>query len=196
VPCPDAADTECATAELGHARQLELTFAAEQDEQDEAREQGDMPQPRKPWAWLLRHVFQADLEHCPRCNGDMRWVHAATTSKDITRLPRAQAGGRWSLAIAPEPSSPCPGAGVAGRRTSAWGSRHDVRGPLFSVRLPLALRVWRGLRARGPGRAAARFTGELALEKQSATTWSIVRARTIRRSERRRSPGHAAADVG
>src|SRR5262249_3921490 len=42
--------------------------------------------PRKPWAWLLTHVFQADLQTCPRCAGPMRWVEAATTPRAIARL--------------------------------------------------------------------------------------------------------------
>jgi len=57
-----------ALGDLGQGRQLELLFAPEQDEPAEARDD-DTPRPRKPWAWLLRHVFQADFEHCPRCNG-------------------------------------------------------------------------------------------------------------------------------
>ena len=28
------------------------------------------PEPRrKPWAWLLRHVFEIDVTNCPRCGG-------------------------------------------------------------------------------------------------------------------------------
>jgi hypothetical protein len=29
--------------------------------------------------WLIGHVFLADVEHCSRCGGPMRWVEAATT---------------------------------------------------------------------------------------------------------------------
>ena len=28
---------------------------------------------RKPWAWLLRHVFAIDVTVCPKCAGTMRW---------------------------------------------------------------------------------------------------------------------------
>ncbi|HEX4034210.1 MAG TPA: transposase, partial [Solirubrobacteraceae bacterium] len=28
---------------------------------------------RNRWAWLLGHVFRADLETCERCGGPMRW---------------------------------------------------------------------------------------------------------------------------
>jgi Putative transposase/Transposase zinc-binding domain len=41
---------------------------------------------RKRWAWLLRHVFAADLEHCPKCSGPMRWSTIATKTSDIARL--------------------------------------------------------------------------------------------------------------
>ena len=41
---------------------------------------------RKPWAWLLRHVFQKDLETCERCGGRMRWKEVATTPDAIARL--------------------------------------------------------------------------------------------------------------
>ena len=41
---------------------------------------------RKPWAWLLRHVFGEDLQSCPHCQGPMRWLEAATTPDAIARL--------------------------------------------------------------------------------------------------------------
>jgi hypothetical protein len=46
----------------------------------------DAPAPRKRWAWLLAHVFAADVETCPRCSGPMRWVEVANTRAQITRL--------------------------------------------------------------------------------------------------------------
>jgi hypothetical protein len=33
---------------------------------------------RHRWSWLLAHTFRADLEHCPRCGGPMRWAQVAT----------------------------------------------------------------------------------------------------------------------
>jgi hypothetical protein len=84
VPCPDAADADCATGNAAQGGQLELVFSEGPDAEE--RDDDDARPSRKPWAWLLRHVFQADLEHCPRCNGAMRWVHAATAPKDIARL--------------------------------------------------------------------------------------------------------------
>jgi hypothetical protein len=48
--------------------QLELGLDENKDEP---------PSRRKRWAWLLRHVFTADLDTCPRCSGPMRWVEAA-----------------------------------------------------------------------------------------------------------------------
>ena len=45
------------------------------------------PEPRKkPWAWLLRHVFEIDVSTCPRCGGDTRWLEAATKPEAIARL--------------------------------------------------------------------------------------------------------------
>ena len=41
---------------------------------------------RSRWGWLLRHVFRADVETCPRCGGPMRWVEAATEQGAIARL--------------------------------------------------------------------------------------------------------------
>jgi hypothetical protein len=49
-------------------------------------ESDDAPAPRKRWAWLLAHVFAADVETCPRCSGPMRWAEVATTRAQITRL--------------------------------------------------------------------------------------------------------------
>jgi len=46
----------------------------------------DAPAPRKRWAWLLAHVFAADVETCPRCSGPMRWAEVANTRAQITRL--------------------------------------------------------------------------------------------------------------
>ncbi|MBI2892541.1 MAG: hypothetical protein HYY06_03250 [Deltaproteobacteria bacterium] len=58
------------------------------------------PPRRKRWAWLLRHVWQADLDTCPRCAGPMRWLEAATTEQAAARL-LAQLG----LAAQPPPES-------------------------------------------------------------------------------------------
>ena len=44
------------------------------------------PPTRKPWAWLLRHVFAEDLTTCPKCGGPMRWVEVATTADAIALL--------------------------------------------------------------------------------------------------------------
>jgi hypothetical protein len=46
----------------------------------------DKPPTRKRWAWLLAHIFAADVETCPRCAGPMRWAEVATSQADITRL--------------------------------------------------------------------------------------------------------------
>ncbi|MBL9026497.1 MAG: hypothetical protein JNL21_30145 [Myxococcales bacterium] len=45
------------------------------------------PAPRKkPWAWLLRHVFQIDVVTCIRCSGTTRLLEAATTPEAIAKL--------------------------------------------------------------------------------------------------------------
>jgi len=45
------------------------------------------PEPRrKPWAWLLRHVFEIDVTTCPRCGGVTRWIEARAKPVAIARL--------------------------------------------------------------------------------------------------------------
>jgi hypothetical protein len=52
-----------------------------------SRDDGASREPaRKPWAWLLRHVFAEDLQTCERCGGRMRWRQVATTPDAIARL--------------------------------------------------------------------------------------------------------------
>jgi hypothetical protein len=53
---------------------------------DNADENDARPPARKRWAWLLAHVFRADLDTCPRCGGPMRWVEAALGQPAIARL--------------------------------------------------------------------------------------------------------------
>ena len=70
------------------------------------------PEPRrKPWAWLLRHVFAIDVSTCPRCGGETRWLEAATKPDAIARLlakhglgprpppPRSPPRGQLRLAL-------------------------------------------------------------------------------------------------
>jgi hypothetical protein len=38
---------------------------------------------RKPWAWLLRHVFAIDVSVCPKCAGAMLWRQVALTADAI-----------------------------------------------------------------------------------------------------------------
>ena len=33
---------------------------------------------RHRWSFLLKHVFRAYVEHCPRCGVAMRWAEVAT----------------------------------------------------------------------------------------------------------------------
>lgn len=69
---------------------------------------------RKPWAWLLRHVFLEDVTVCPECQGPMRWVEVATEPDDIARLL-----SRHDLADAPAPR---PRAPPHGQLTLAFAS--------------------------------------------------------------------------
>jgi hypothetical protein len=46
---------------------------------------------RKPWAWLLRHVFAIDASVCPKCAGPMKWRQVALTA-DAIREGLARAG--------------------------------------------------------------------------------------------------------
>ena len=90
VPCPPRDPTSSAPPPaLGD--QLELALDAESDE----------PTGRKRWAWLLRHVFAADLDTCPRCSGPMRWMQAATSPEDARTLLV-----RLGLAPRPPPAPP------------------------------------------------------------------------------------------
>ena len=47
--------------------------------------QPDEPPRRKPWAWLLRHVFRHDVSVCPRCKGPTTWLEIATEPEAIDR---------------------------------------------------------------------------------------------------------------
>jgi hypothetical protein len=85
VPCP-AADPSATAPPPAPGDQLELELELD----------GDEPAPRKRWAWLLKHVFAADLDTCPRCGGPMRWVEAAA-SKEAARDLLARLG------LAPRP---------------------------------------------------------------------------------------------
>ena len=72
VPAPDAATSPTRVV------QLELFGGDDPSDDDDPR--------RKPWAWLLRHVFEVDVTTCPRCSGPMRWIEAATAPDAIARL--------------------------------------------------------------------------------------------------------------
>jgi hypothetical protein len=70
-------------AEASAAPPKQLAFAGIGDEDDADDERTPA---RKPWAWLLRHVFKIDVTLCPFCEGRMRWLEVATTPDDIARL--------------------------------------------------------------------------------------------------------------
>ena len=46
---------------------------------------------RKPWAWLLEHVFAIEVNVCPKCGGRMKWHQVALTA-DAIREGMARAG--------------------------------------------------------------------------------------------------------
>jgi hypothetical protein len=62
---------------------------------------------RKPWAWLLRHVFLEDVSRCPKCDAAMRWKEVATEPDDIARLLARHDLG--PSPPAPHPRAPPPG---------------------------------------------------------------------------------------
>jgi hypothetical protein len=77
---PSRLDPSRFKPEPARGDQLKLAFDCDAPASDPA-----MPT-RSRWGWLLRHVFRADVETCPRCGGPMRWVEAATESGAIARL--------------------------------------------------------------------------------------------------------------
>ncbi|MEM1034491.1 MAG: transposase [Myxococcota bacterium] len=73
-------------------------------------ELGDEHHPRrKPWAWLLRHVFEEDVSICPRCAGPTSWLEVATEPDAIARAMAdhglAPAGRLPSPSAGPHPTS-------------------------------------------------------------------------------------------
>jgi hypothetical protein len=77
--------TPCPAPEPG----LFTPVPAPGDQQPLPLDSPDAPAPlsgRARWGWLIGHVFLADVEHCTRCGGPMRWVEAATTAEAIARL--------------------------------------------------------------------------------------------------------------
>lgn len=56
------------------------------DHQSDAHGGQQRPPSRKPWAWLLKHVFAHDLQTCPNGCGPLRWLEVATTPDAIARL--------------------------------------------------------------------------------------------------------------
>jgi hypothetical protein len=66
---------------------VQLPLFAQQDGSADRNLDVLAPEPRrKPWAWLLRHVFEIDVSTCQRCGGATRWLEAATKPDAIARL--------------------------------------------------------------------------------------------------------------
>ena len=65
---------------------------------------------RKPWAWLLRHVFDVDVSSCVRCGGVTRGLEAATTPEALARvLAKHGLGARPPPEIRPKAGQLRPG---------------------------------------------------------------------------------------
>ncbi len=80
------------------------------------------PEPRrKPWAWLLRHVFEIDVSTCQRCGGATRWLEAATKPDAIARLLQARPGPQTAAQAAAErPAPPRVPRGLSSARRLRW----------------------------------------------------------------------------
>ncbi len=98
---PDRASDEDAQADDDGARQLPLAFG---DGTSTPHDGARAERPRKPWAWLLKHVFRADVSVCDRCGGPMRWLEAATTPEAAARLIALERGE----AVSARPQRPRP----------------------------------------------------------------------------------------
>jgi hypothetical protein len=86
-PPPPTEQAPASAASTGAQLDLFPPFsAAGTADADTATDRASAEPSRKPWAWLLRHVFAEDLEHCERCGGRMRWKEVATTPDAIGRL--------------------------------------------------------------------------------------------------------------
>lgn len=85
---------------------------------------------RHRWAWLLAHLFAADLEKCPRCGGAMRWAEVAKTERAALRLM-----AKLGLAPHPPPATPATPLGqlslqFTGRLRRLGSQELADRGPL------------------------------------------------------------------
>jgi hypothetical protein len=84
VPVPPPPDS---SVEPRRELQLELPFCIPSDAHDGPSDNDEQrPSSRKPWAWLLKHVFAENLQSCPNCSGPLRWLEVATTKDAIARL--------------------------------------------------------------------------------------------------------------
>jgi hypothetical protein len=75
----------------GDEEPAQLALALGDAGSTEPRDDDDEP-PRRPWAWLLRHVFREDVSTCEKCGGAMRWIEVATTAEDAARLIALERG--------------------------------------------------------------------------------------------------------
>jgi hypothetical protein len=90
VPAPPG-DPSRYKAPPARGDQLELVFNTTGDA---SRDVADDASPdalgsragRKRWAWLLAHVFRADVETCQKCGGPMRCAEVANDARTIARV--------------------------------------------------------------------------------------------------------------
>jgi hypothetical protein len=99
IPSPPPSDDDPATR-IGAQLELFPSACAVACSGDaDAGDNNEQREPsRKPWAWLLRHVYAADLQTCEHCGGRMRWKEVATTADAIDRLL-----ARHGLSSGPDP---------------------------------------------------------------------------------------------
>jgi hypothetical protein len=85
IPSPPTSD-EHATDATGAQLELFAGVGACTGNADASCDSERRAPSRKPWAWLLRHVFAPDVSTCERCGAKMRWKEVATTPDAIARL--------------------------------------------------------------------------------------------------------------
>ena len=103
----------------------------DQEELAFAKDDGAGPPPKggKRWAWLLGHVFQADVETCRKCGGPMRWAEVADEPEVIARIM-----SKHGLRVRTPPADSYP----AGARNVTSRPRHNKSAP----RTPSTNQLW------------------------------------------------------
>lgn len=87
------------------SQQLELFCIPSEDNPKHDSDEEQRPSSRRPWSWLLKHVFAVDLQTCPNCSGPLRWLEVATTKDAIARLLERH-GDADGIIVAPKTRAP------------------------------------------------------------------------------------------